>query len=91
MRSPTATSARVAERTPRTTYLVEDETLTVTVLPAAVVIVIADEVLPPTVPVTTEGAIVTELAVKEPDESTLPWATIRAPATSALLLTLAPA
>jgi hypothetical protein len=48
--------ARVAVDTPPTAYLVVDETLTVTVLPAVVVTVIAVAVLLATVPRTRPGA-----------------------------------
>jgi len=91
IRSPTATLARVGAETPRTEYLVADETSTVTVLPAVVVTTIVVAVLLATVPWTDVGEIVTAVAVKLPAESTVPWAEIREPTTTELTVTEAPA
>ena len=71
-RSPTATLASVGAETPRTEYLVAEETSTVTVLPAVVVTTIVVAVLLATIPPTDAGAIATAVAVKFPAESTVP-------------------
>jgi hypothetical protein len=55
-RFPTAMLARLALDTPPATYLVVDETFTVTALPAVVVSTIAVAVLLATVPATRPGA-----------------------------------
>jgi hypothetical protein len=71
-------------------YFVVDDTFTVTVFPAVVVTAIDVGVLLATVPRTAEGVIVIAVAVKLPEESTVPCAEIRTPTTSAALETVAP-